>query len=469
MVERNDSHEDAWATQEAGPRVLLCVTGGIAVYKAVEVLRLLQKAGCEARVACTEDALRFVGAATWEGLVHHRVATSLYDWPESAIPHVELAGWADAVLVMPATANMLAKMATGLADEIVSTTLLAVPAATPVVVAPAMNVHMWLAAATQHNVGVLRERGVRLVMPVSGHLACDDVGEGKLAPAQTIADAVLAALPSGRAAAASGTAADQPAFAAAHEPAHTAEAVREPAAHARAEGAASPLAGRTLVVTAGPTHEAIDPVRYIANASSGKMGYAIAREAARRGARVILVSGPVALACPEGVARTDVTSAVQMHDACVGAFMQADAAVCAAAVADYTPARPADHKLKKDSERLDRIELVPTTDILAELGRRKSEGGRRRIVVGFAAETDDLMANAARKLERKGADIIVANDVSRADSGFGSETNRVCLLSAGGIEELPTMPKADVAAHILDAVERLMDEADKIHEAGTRG
>lgn len=398
--------------------VLLCVSGGIAAYKAVEVLRALQKAGCDVRVASTQDALRFVGAATWEGLVHHRVATSFYDWPESAIPHVDLAGWADAVVVVPATANIMAKMVAGIADDLVSAILLATPASTPLVVAPAMNVHMWQAAATQHNVASLRERGVRLVLPVEGRLACDDIGQGKLAPVDEIAQAVCSALVG--------------------------------------EQCLESLAGRSVVVTAGPTHEAIDPVRYIANSSSGKMGYAIAAEAARRGAHVTLVSGPTSLPTPAGVERIDVVSAAQMHDATVGVFCDADVAICAAAVADYTPAHPADHKLKKANERLDSIELVQTADILAELGRTKHEGGRRRVVVGFAAETNDLITNATAKLEKKGADLIVANDVSRADSGFGSDTNHVTLLSADGARELPTMSKAEVAARLFDAIEALL-------------
>lgn len=402
--------------------VLLCVSGGIAAYKAVEALRLLQKSGCEVRVACTQDSLQFVGAATWEGLVHHRVATGFYDWTESTIPHVQLAGWADVVLVMPATANIMAKMVTGLADDLVSATLLAVPSTTPVVVAPAMNVHMWKSAATQHNVGVLRERGVRLAMPVEGHLACDVEGEGKLAPVGGIVDETL-----------------QAAQQAVHGSAHAGE-----------------LAGRAFVITAGPTHEAIDPVRYIANASSGKMGYAIAAEAVRRGARVTLVSGPTSLAVPSGVDRVDVVSAAQMHDATVSAYKEADVAICAAAVADYTPAHPADHKLKKAFEHLDTIELVETADILAELGRTKSDGGKERLVVGFAAETNDLVANATSKLERKGCDLVVANDVSRADSGFGSDTNRVWFVSYQGVEELPTMSKNAVAHHLIDRVARML-------------
>ena len=405
------------------PHVLLCVSGGIAVYKAVEVLRILQKSGCEVRVASTEAGLRFVGAATWEGLVHHPVAQTLFGDATSTIPHIALANWADVVLVAPATANILAKMSVGLSDDLVSATLLAVPKTTPVVAAPAMNVNMWQAEATQANVDTLRSRGVRMVMPVSGHLACDDVGEGKLAAVEDIANAVL----------------------------------EELGLNAQGEATNSgPMAGKTVVVTAGPTHEAIDPVRYIANASSGTMGYAIAAEAARRGAHVVLVSGPTALPTPAGVTRVDVVSAAQMYDAATSAFADADVAICAAAVADYTPAHPADHKLKKANEHLDVIELVETADILAELGRRKREGGRSRVVVGFAAETNDLVPNATAKLERKNCDLVVANDVTRADSGFGTSTNRVTLVFAGGVEELPTLPKDEVAKRLLTKVEQLV-------------
>lgn len=400
------------------PRVLLVVCGGIAAYKAVEVLRLLQHAGFEARVVSTQDGLRFVGAATWEGLVHHRVASDLYEWPESAIPHVDLANWADVVLVVPATGNIMAKMAAGIADDLASTTLLAVPRTTPVVVAPAMNVHMWQAPATQANVATLVERGVRMAMPVTGLLACDDVGEGKLADIHDIARVVMDAR-----------------------------------AQVAQEGT---LAGRHVLVTAGPTHEAIDPVRYIANASSGKMGYAIAAEVARRGARVTLVSGPTALAAPQGVERVDVVSASQMYDAAVAAFEDADVAICAAAVADYMPAHPADHKLKKAHERLDSIQLVETKDILAHLGATKCAGDRCRVVVGFAAETHELMTHARAKLERKGCDLIVANDVSRSDSGFGTDTNRVTFLAPDGVEHLPTLTKREVAERIIDKVESLL-------------
>lgn len=397
------------------PHVLLAVCGGIAAYKACEVLRGLQKAGCEVRVTMTADAERFVGAVTFEALSGAPVADDLYDYPGSSIPHIELSEWADLALVVPATANVMAKLACGIADDCLTSTLLACHGSCAVMVAPGMNTRMWANPATQANVSALRGRGVTVVGPGSGRLACGDVGEGKLAPVEDVVAAALDAL-----------------------------------------GAASrerDLAGLRLVVTAGPTHEAIDPVRYIANRSTGKMGFALAEAAATRGAEVTLVCGPIPrpLPLPSEVRRVDVVSAAQMHEAALSAFEGADAAICCAAVADYTPARPADHKLKKSREHLDRIELVETADILADLCAVK--GGR--VVAGFAAETDDLLAHAADKLARKGADLIVANDVSRPESTFGADTNRVALVSASGVEQLETMPLPAVADAVLDAVLRL--------------
>ena len=385
--------------------VLLAVCGGIAAYKACEVLRGLQKAGCEVRVTMTADAERFVGPATFEGLTRHAVADDLYGYPETAIPHVDLAEWADLAVVVPATANVMAKMAAGLADDCLSTTLLAV--ACPVLVAPSMNVHMWQNAATQANLRTLRARGVSFVLPVEGRLACGDVGAGKLADVEDIVSVALAAL-------------DAP----------------------RAE---KDLQLTRILVTAGPTHEAIDPVRYIANASTGKMGYAIAAAAARRGAQVTLVSGPTALEVPEGVVRMDVTSAQEMYEAAMAAFPGCDAAIC-------TPAAPADHKLKKAHEHLDSIKLVETRDILASLCSQKGE----RVVVGFAAETNDLLSNAQAKLSRKGADLIVANDVSRRDSTFGADTSRIALVSPAGVTQRETRPLSEVADDVLDATRDLL-------------
>ncbi len=381
------------------PRVLLAVTGCIAAYKAVEVMRNLQHAGCEVRVVMSEDATRFVGATTFEALSGHPVLVSLYDYDDGAIGHISLTDWADIVLVCPATANMIAKMRWGLADDAISTAILA--AKGDVLVAPAMNVRMWTNPATQENVSVLRQRGVQMVLPVSGLLACGAEGEGKLADVDVISDAALMALGL------------KPGL----------------------------LDGVRVVVTAGPTQEAIDPVRYIGNRSSGKMGFEVARALSRLGADVVLVAGPVSIEPPAGVETVNATSASEMYEAATSAFETADAAICAAAVADYTPAHPADHKLKKGVEPLDSIELVETRDILAELSRTKGE----RTVIGFAAETGDAIAKASEKIKRKGCDMLVANDVSRAESTFGSDTNRVAFVTAEGAEELPLMSKAEVA------------------------
>ena len=403
------------------PRVLLAVCGGIAAYKACEVLRGLQKAGCDVRVTMTEDAERFVGATTFEALSGAPVATSLYGHPGTPIPHIELARWADAAVVVPATANVLAKMAHGIADDCLTTTLLACWGCCPVLVAPGMNVHMWQNPATLANVATLCDRGVWVIGPDSGHLACGEDDTGKLAPVDEIVAVTVAAL---------------------HR-------------DFRERPLVSDLAGREIVITAGPTHEAIDPVRYIANASTGKMGFALAQVARARGAIVRLVAGPCSLDTPSGALRTDVTSAAEMHRVAIGAFEHADAAICCAAVADYTPVAPADHKLKKAAEYLDAIELTETADILADLCARKEE----RVVVGFAAETNDLLAHASEKLRRKGADLIVANDVSRPESTFGADTNRVALVSAEGIEQLETLPLPAVADAILDRVAALLPQA----------
>lgn len=390
---------------EGRPCVLLCVTGCIAAYKSCEVLRLLQKAGCRVKVLMTENATRFVGPATFRALTNEPVAVGLFDDPADPIHHISLAKEADLALVAPATANVIAKMAAGIADDLMSTTLLATKA--PILVAPAMNTGMWTAAATQENLAVLRRRGVRFIEPDAGRLACGDVGAGKLAPVDQIARAALAALAPER-----------------------------------------PLAGERVLVTAGGTQEAIDPVRFIGNRSSGKFGYAIAEEAARRGAAVTLVSGPTALPTPTGVERVDVRSAAEMHDAVAARFEEATVLIAAAAVADYRPVSAADHKLKKTAEHLDAIELTETVDILAAMSARAGD----RTVIGFAAETDDVIRHAQEKLARKGCDALVANDVSRSDSGFGTDDIAVFWVTAAGAEELPLMSKHAAAAEILTRV-----------------
>lgn len=384
------------------PKVALFVTGGIAAYKACEVLRGLQKGGCDVRVCMSENATKLVGPTTFEALSGHHVTLGIFGDNESPIPHIELSEWADLALVCPATANVIAKMAAGIADDAVSTTLVA--CSCPVVVAPAMNVHMWQNPATQANVETLVSRGVQVVGPAIGRLACGDVGAGKLEDVNVIVAAALARV--------------------------------------RAHGS---LAGKRIVITAGPTHEPIDPVRYLSNASSGKMGYALAQAAAAHGAEVTLVSGPVSQPRPTGVNIVGVTTAAEMLAATQQAFEAADAAILAAAVSDYRPAKASDHKLKKAAEPLDTLELVENDDILATISANR--GGR--VVIGFAAETNDVIDNARKKLERKDCDLIVANDVSRADSTFGADTDLVTLVGDKYEEELPLMSKPEVAEAII--------------------
>lgn len=394
---------------EHQPCVLLCVTGCIAAYKSCEILRCLQKQGVRVKVCMTEHATHFVGPTTFRALTHEKVAVGLFDDPEDPIHHISLAQEADLVLVAPATANVIAKMAHGIADDLMSTTLLATRA--PIVVAPAMNVGMWEAPITQENVQTLVRRGVHVIQPDAGYLACGDVGGGRLPEPSAIADLALAVL-----------------------------------------GAQGSLAGRRVVITAGGTHEPIDPVRFVGNRSSGKMGVALARAAVRAGAQVTLVLGPATAKPPSCVNVVHVETAAQMLDAAVTAFEGADAAICAAAVADYTPAHPADHKLKKSRERLDAVELTETTDILATLSATKGE----RTVIGFAAETSDVVAYGRAKLGSKGCDAIVANDVSRADSGFGSDTDKAWWIDAAGETELPCMSKADLAREIIARLTQLL-------------
>lgn len=395
---------------------LVCVTGCIAAYKSCEIVRLLQKAGVRVKVLMSEHATHFVGPTTFRALTHETVAVGLFDDPQDPIHHISLAQEPDVVLVAPATANVMAKMAHGIADDLLSTTLLATNR--PIVIAPAMNTGMWEAAATQENLSTLIARGCEIVQPACGRLACGDVGSGKLASVEDIAQRTLEVLGRTIAVDASGNLALE---------------------------CAGLLQGKHVVVTAGGTQEAIDPVRYIGNRSSGKFGYAIASAALAMGARVVLVSGPTNLPCPDGVHRIDVVSADDMFQAVDAAFDGADILVCAAAVADYTPVRKADHKLKKANERLDCIELVETRDILASVSARKGD----RVVVGFAAETDNLIEYASSKLASKGCDAIVANDVSRHDSTFGSDTDKVTWITADGAEELPCMPKNEAAFEIL--------------------
>ena len=395
-----------------GKQILLGVTGGIAAYKAVELLRLLIKAGAEVQVVMTRHAQEFVGALTFQTLSGNPVHTELFNLiQERDIGHISLADRADLCLVAPATANVVGKLANGIADDLLTTTLMATKA--PVLLVPAMNVNMWENPLYRENQARLERHGYHFMAPVSGDLACGWQGEGKLPDPAAIFDYAEDLL---------GT--------------------RE-------------LAGRTVLITAGPTREELDPVRYLSNHSSGKMGYAIARAARNRGARVILVSGPVELAPPQKVELIAVTTAVEMHAAVMAHCRQADVIVKAAAVADFRPVSRAAGKLKKGQNAGLTLELERNPDILAELGAQRC----RAVLVGFAAETGDLLANAHTKLIGKGADLIVANDVTVAGAGFGHDTNIVRFLERSGrVEELPCLPKAEVAARLLDRIEALLQE-----------
>ena len=386
-----------------GRRVLVGLSGGIACYKACDVVRQLRQAGAVVQVVMTRGAREFVTPLTLQTLSGARVGTDTFDLTEeSEIGHIRLADTAEVVAIAPATANVMAKMAHGIADDLLTTVLLATRA--PIVVAPAMNVHMWEHPATQANLRTLVDRGARIVGPTSGSLACGYEGAGRLAePAEIVEEIACALTP-------------------------------------------QDLAGEHVLVSAGPTREAIDPVRYLTNHSSGKMGYAIARVARRRGATVTLVSGPVALPPPPGVRVVAVGSAVEMERALRAEFARATVLVMAAAVADYRPATAGDRKLKK-AAGVRRLDLVENADLVAGLARGKGT----RTIIGFAAETHDLVAEARRKLRDKGLDLIVANDVTAEGAGFGSDTNVVRLIDTAGLDEaLPVLPKEEVAYRILD-------------------
>jgi phosphopantothenoylcysteine decarboxylase/phosphopantothenate--cysteine ligase len=389
-------------------KVALGVTGGIAAYKAAELVRLLQDRGVRVQVVMTRAAQEFIRPLTFAALSGEKVITDLFgagaEEPniDSAVEHIAVAQAIDALVVAPATADVIAKFAHGAANDFLTTLFLATTA--PVVIAPAMNVNMWDNAATQANVQTLKARGVTVVQPDSGYLACGMIGAGRLAANETIVMAVLKALKA------------------------------EP-----------DLAGETVLVTAGPTREPIDPVRYIGNRSSGKMGYALAEAALRRGAKVILISGPTALKPPSSAEVIQVQTAQQMRDAVMAHFDVATIVIKAAAVADFT-VRAANEKIKRKGPMT--LELEPTVDILAELGAKKGS----RIVIGFAAETNDVLANARKKLESKSLDAIVLNDVSQPGIGFDSERNAVTILTHSGSEAVPETSKWEVAHRVLDAV-----------------
>jgi len=395
-------------------RILLVVSGGIAAYKTPELVRVLRKGGHSVRCVLTAAARQFVSPLVLQTLTGQAVRSELFDpGEEGEIDHIALADWAELVVVAPATADRLAKMCHGLADDLAGAVLLATRA--PLLVAPAMNVNMWEHPATQENLARLRQRGVAVAGPEAGELACGWEGLGRMSEPGVIA--------------------------------------------ARAEQILGPgsLQGEVVLVTAAGTAEPIDSVRSITNRSSGKMGFAIAAEAARRGARVRLVAGPTSLATPLGVERVDVGTALEMRDAVLAALPEASIVVKAAAVADFRPRERQKTKVKKESLPEDgrwSLELVANPDILKEICADKGN----RVVVGFAAESQDVVNAARRKIRSKGCDLLVANDVSRSDAGFDVDTNAVFLMTPNGeVEEIPLLSKAEIAGHILDRVEKLRE------------
>jgi phosphopantothenoylcysteine decarboxylase/phosphopantothenate--cysteine ligase len=393
-------------------KVALGVSGGIAAYKAAEIVRLLQDREIRVQVVMTAAAQEFVRPLTFAALSGEKVITGMFDAGntepniDSAVEHIAVAQAIDALVVAPATADILAKFAQGIANDFLTTLFLATTA--PVVVAPAMNVNMWNHPATQANLETLRKRGVKVVEPDSGYLACGMMGPGRLAANEAIVAAVLEVL-----------------------------------------GAAQDLAGETVLITAGPTREKIDPVRYITNRSSGRMGYALAEAALRRGAHVLLVSGPTSITPPDAVEMTRVETAEQMREAALRLFPQATIVIKTAAVSDYRPKAAAGQKLKRTGPMS--LELEPTTDILAELAGKKTN----QLIVGFAAETENVLENARKKLARKKLDAIVVNDVSQEGVGFDSERNAVTILTPDEVVEVPETTKWEVAQRVLDQVVKL--------------
>jgi phosphopantothenoylcysteine decarboxylase / phosphopantothenate---cysteine ligase len=400
-------------------RVLLCVTGGIAAYKSVYVVRELSQMGADVRVVMTDAARHFVGEQTFAALSGNPVATDVWGagGGEPGVPHVELARGADVAIVAPATANAIAKLALGLADDLFSATMLTVTC--PVVLAPAMHAEMWMHPATAAHVATLVERGVALVGPAEGALSSGDTGPGRMAEPEEIVRAALAAL-----------------------------------------GQSQHLAGRRVLVTAGGTQEPIDPVRFIGNRSSGRMGFAIAGEAERRGAKVTLVAGPTTLSPPSGVEIVYVRTAEEMRDAVFAVAPECDVIVKAAAVADFRPSKRADHKLKKAAGSPE-IDLLPTHDILAELGKAREKRKPGGVLAGFAAETEPDPAGLAQLAEEKrrakGADLIVANDVGSSDSGFEGPTNRAVIVGPSGVRDVGLVTKEALAVALWDEIVALLE------------
>ena len=393
----------------AGRRIVLGVTGGIAAYKAVEVASRLKKAGADVRVVMTWAATSFVTPLTFREITGQPVAETMWGEPQHHVAHIALAAFAELVLVAPATANFIAKAAAGMADDMLTTFVLATRA--PLIIAPAMNTGMWENPVTQENVRRLTERGATIIPPAVGQLACGTTGAGRLP-----------------------------------EPVEVVRVVENHFAHGQS------LAGRRILVTAAGTEEALDPVRFLGNRSTGRMGFAVAAEAARRGAEVILVAGPTPLATPTGVRRVDVRSARDMHAAVRAEYDGVDAVIKAAAVADYRPVEIAEHKIKKSDGELT-LKLTRNPDILYELGQQK----KHQILVGFAAETQNVAEYARGKLAKKNLDFIVANNVAEQDAGFGVPTNHVQIFYADGrAEDHPLMAKAALAGVILDRLEEAL-------------
>ena len=390
-------------------RIVVGVTGGIAAYKAAELVSRLRKAGAQVRVVMTENATKFIPPLTLETLSGNRAYVDQFN-REFEIEHIALAKWAELFVIAPATANFIGKMANGIADDLMSTTAMAVTC--PVLLAPAMNTNMWKNPAMQENLAKLIGRGIMTVGPESGKLACGDEDIGRMS-----------------------------------EPAAIAARIDD------IMGREKDLQGRTVMVTAGPTVERIDPVRFITNRSTGKMGYAIAEAARDRGARVILVSGPVNLAPVPGVEMVKVTSSAELCENVLKNGPVSDIVIQAAAPADFTPVSVADKKIKKQPGEGMSLELKPTTDIAAELGRRKHEG---QVLVAFAAETNDVTDNARKKLIKKNADMIVANDVTRPGAGFGTDTNVITIITADDLQEMPMMTKRAAADAIIDAAKKFL-------------
>ncbi len=389
-----------------GKSVVLGVTGGIAVYKAADIVSRLRKKGAEVNVVMTKHAQHFVTPVTFQSLSNNSVVTDMFDEPKTwDTEHISLAQKADVFLIAPATANIIGKMYNGIADDMLSTTVMATRA--PIVIAPAMNTNMYLNPVVQRNIAGLMELGVEFVEPASGRLACGDIGVGKLADPEKIVEYVEHVL------------------------------LRSDA-----------LKNKKVVITAGPTVEAIDPVRYLTNRSSGKMGYAIARQAYRMGAEVTLISGPTVLNTPHGVKRIDVLSADEMN-AAAQSEKDCDIFIGAAAIADYKPASVSEHKIKKSDDDMS-IPLVRTPDVLKGLGESKRAG---QILVGFAAETKSVQENAVKKIEKKNLDLIVANDVSQSGAGFQGDTNVIQIIERSGeIHDFDLMTKDEAAMKILEFV-----------------